>query len=71
MVFAFLTIEGQGLVRDRIAAAVFWPLLAVLEIPAMLWRIPFKTAKAIRADLRNRNLLRKFNAWLAEQDADQ
>lgn len=70
-VFAFLTYERDGEKGERIAMAVFWPLFVVLALPVMLWRIPFRTAKAIRVDLRNRKLLRKFDAWLKEQEGGE
>ena len=46
-----------------IAALVFWPLVAVGGLFLILWDSPFRSAKKIRADLRNRGLLKEFNQW--------
>ncbi|PIE13816.1 MAG: hypothetical protein CSA70_03625 [Rhodobacterales bacterium] len=57
--------------RDLVGTAVFWPIVAVLALFVILWRIPFKSARTIRNDLRNRNLLRAFNEWVAHQELDE
>ncbi|MEX5513571.1 hypothetical protein [Pseudophaeobacter sp. 1A09344] len=64
VVFASLTGNQEGSMTQRITGAAFWPAIVVLYLPVLLWRIPFKTAKTIRTDLRNRKLLREFNEWL-------
>ncbi len=56
--------------RDSLSAAVFWPLLVPFGIIVTLWRMPFKSARSIRADLRNRKLLNEFNAWVKRRDAE-
>ena len=63
MVFAFMTYERHGR-NEALSSAVFWPFFVAISLPVMLWRIPFKTVKAIRSDLKNKGLLREFNAWV-------
>lgn len=59
VIFAFMTYDGEPS-KERLGIAVFWPILAPMAFVVMLWRIPFKTAKAIRTALRNRKLLKDF-----------
>lgn len=47
-----------------VAVSVFWPITAIVLAVVMLWHVPFRTAKAIRRDIRNRGLSREFEAWL-------
>jgi Ca2+/Na+ antiporter len=71
VVFASLTGNQEGSMTQRITGAAFWPVIVVLYLPVLLWRIPFKTAKTIRTDLRNRKLLREFNEWLERRDQEE
>lgn len=50
-----------------ITLAVFWPAFAVMGMTIVLWRIPFKSTKAIKVDLYNRKLMREFERWLDER----
>lgn len=71
VVFASLTGNQEGSITQRITGAAFWPVIVVLYLPVLLWRIPFKTAKTIRTDLRNRKLLCEFNEWLERRDQEE
>jgi hypothetical protein len=54
-----------------VAMCVFWPLTAVLFLPAMLYQGAVASAARIRADLFNRKLLREFESWLANKDNEK
>lgn len=62
VVFAFMTYERMGR-NEALTSAAFWPFWVAISFPVMVWRLPFKTTKAIRTDLRNRKLLKEFDAW--------
>ena len=62
--------DSEG-AADVIAAAIFWPIFAIMGLPVLLWRIPFKTVRTIRADLRNRRILREFESWVDENHPDK
>lgn len=51
-----------------IALAALWPALALIAVVALPYRAVVASAKTIRADLRNRKLLREFEQWLRDQD---
>lgn len=53
-----------------IGMAVFWPITAILAIIASIYRSIVASAKQIRVDLRNRELLRKFEEWVKTQDTN-
>jgi hypothetical protein len=66
-VVVFVALRETTETRELLAAATFWPIVSVVGIVVLLWRIPFKTAKAIRVDLRNRKLIKEFEQWLDER----
>jgi len=70
IVFVGLRATGDEPAGHCLAVAVFWPVFTVLAVPVVLWRVPFKTAKTIRAGLMNRRLLRDFNRWVEERGKD-
>ena len=51
-----------------IAATILWPVSVVIGAVIIIYRIPMATARTIRIDLRNRGLLREFDAWLRERN---
>jgi len=48
--------------------AVFWPLTVLIGIPMLIYSASVASTKRLRADLKNRRILRAFEKWLAEQD---
>lgn len=52
-----------------IAVSVFWPIIAVGMVPAIIYTATVKSTAQIRADLRNRKVLREFETWLAEHNS--
>ena len=61
---------------EWVAFSIFWPITATLYLFVILWRIQFKSAKAIRHDLKNRKLIREFDEWhrgriVAKEEAGQ
>lgn len=51
-----------------VGMAVFWPITAVLAIISSIYRSLVLSTKQIRVDLKNRELLRKFEEWVKTQD---
>jgi hypothetical protein len=47
-----------------IGFAVFWPLTAVIVVPALIYQALVAGTTRIRADLKNRGILREFEDWL-------
>lgn len=47
-----------------IGFAVFWPLTAVIVVPALIYQALVASASRIRIDLKNRGILREFEDWL-------
>jgi len=54
---------------QAIGLAVFWPLVAVGVVPALIYQSVVASSARIRADIKNRGLLREFNHWLNERDS--
>lgn len=52
-----------------ICLSVFWPVTATLALPAIVYQAAVASTSRIRIDLRNRGVLREFEAWLRERDA--
>lgn len=52
-----------------IGLSVFWPLTATLALPAIAYSAAVASTQRIRADLRNRGVLREFETWLREREA--
>lgn len=52
-----------------IGLSVFWPVTATLALPAIIYLAAVAGTQRIRADLRNRGVLREFETWLRERDA--
>lgn len=52
----------------RISNATLWPVLVPVALVFTLWRIPFRSARAIRSDLRNRKILREFDEFLKNRE---
>jgi len=70
VIFCALCFDADTALRERVAAAVFWPLVALLALPAMLWRIPFKTVRQMKADIRNRGEWNDFQQWRKARNKD-
>ncbi|MDE4176373.1 hypothetical protein PXK01_19630 [Phaeobacter sp. PT47_59] len=70
VIFVTLADQRDSHIQEVIAVAAMWPIFTAVWVPVLLWRIPFRTAKAIRTDLRNRKLLGEFNEWLERRDQD-
>lgn len=51
-----------------IGLSVFWPIVAVAAIPAIVYQGSVASVKQIRADLANRKLLNEFEAWLKNKE---
>jgi hypothetical protein len=47
-----------------IGFAVFWPITAVIVVPALIYQAFVASASRIRIDLKNRGILREFEDWL-------
>jgi len=60
----FGEIQDSKTLAGFLAVIVFWPVAAVLTAVVLLWRIPFKSARQIRADFRNRRIAREFEEYL-------
>ena len=59
---------------EVLAVSVFWPLFTIFGLVVVLWRIPFKSAKAIRVSLKNRGLMNEFDEFMAarkKREADE
>lgn len=54
-----------------IGLAVFWPVAATLVIPALVYQAAVASTSRIRADLKNRGVLREFEGWLRERKKDE
>jgi hypothetical protein len=52
-----------------IGLAVFWPLTAVMVVPFIIYQAAVASTSRIRVDLKNRGVLREFEAWLRERNA--
>jgi len=58
-------------IADRaliVGLAVFWPLCAVAVLPVLTYQGLVASTARIRVDLKNRGLIRQFEAWLKEQE---
>lgn len=51
-----------------IALAVFWPITALMVIPALIYQALVSSTARIRVDLRNRVVLREFEEWLKTRE---
>lgn len=51
-----------------IVLAVFWPLTALMFVPAIIYQAVVVSTKRIRADLHNRGVLREFEQWLKTRE---
>lgn len=47
--------------------AVFWPIVAIGVVPALIYTSYVASADKIRTDLHNRKLLGEFEAWLKQR----
>lgn len=50
------------------AMSLFWPLTTLLGSIATVYGIFVKSGSRIRADLRNRKLLREFDEWVRNKE---
>lgn len=66
LIFSSMTFEREGKPSERIALAFFWPFVVVVASTLLIWRIPFKTVKAMRRDIRNRGQWKEYQEWLKE-----
>ena len=60
----FEDIEDAKTLSGFLAVIVFWPIAVVMAAIVILWRIPFKAARTIKTDIRNRKLSREFEEYL-------
>lgn len=73
-VVAIMLIVLQSDVRDlkdvafAIGLSVFWPLTAAFILPVVIYQASVSSASRIRADLRNRGVLREFDNWMRERN---
>jgi uncharacterized membrane protein len=49
-----------------IGLAVFWPVAAVAIVPVLVYQSVVAGTARIRADLKNRGVLKEFETWLRE-----
>jgi len=70
VIFAGLCADASTTLRDRITAAVLWPFFIVIALPVMIWRVPFKTVRQMKADIRNRGEWNDFQQWRKERNKD-
>ena len=68
VIFSALCADADTALRDRITAAVLWPFFVAFSLPVMLWRIPFKTVRQMKADIRNRGEWDDFQQWRKERN---
>jgi hypothetical protein len=72
---AILALSASGATEypliETVSVAVAWPIFIMVYVPYLIWRSLFKAAASIRIDLDNRNLLREFDAWLTEREANR
>jgi hypothetical protein len=68
LVAAYSDINDSTSLALAMVMSVFWPLTAVLFLPALLYQGAVASAARIRGDLHNRKLLREFDKWLATRD---
>jgi hypothetical protein len=54
-----------------ISIAVFWPVVAIVVFPAVLYQGCVASGERIRVDLHNRGVLREFEVWLKDRKKDQ
>ncbi len=54
-----------------IGCAALWPLVAVFVLVALPYRALVRSTKAIRNDLHNRKLMKEFNEFLKERNANK
>jgi hypothetical protein len=64
------SIDGPYSFAIAIGLIVFWPITAVLAIPALLYQAAVASTSRMRIDLNNRGLLREFEKWLADNKKD-
>ena len=69
--FAVVVYLGMRLDRDYaydlakvIGTSVFWPLFAVFGVVVVLWRIPFKTVRQMRQEIRAKGQWKDYLEWV-------
>jgi hypothetical protein len=66
--WAFTKVEPTPLDTGIIICmSVFWPVTAVALVPYVAYQMLVASTTRIRADLKNRGILREFEQWLADQ----
>ena len=73
IIWVMIMHEGGRDTKDRVLAigfAVFWPIVAICAVPAMLYSACVASASRIRADLKNRGVLKEFDSWLRNRYKD-
>jgi len=56
--------------KMEIATALLWPVLIPVGLVIIPYRMVFKSIEAIKADLKNKKLLKEFNEFLKEKKKD-
>lgn len=51
-----------------IGIAVFWPAVAIGAIPALIYTSCVSSTARIRADIKNRGIMKEFEQWLKDRD---
>jgi hypothetical protein len=63
--------DGDRDTKDQMMAiglAVFWPVVAVGVVPVLLYSSWVSSTARIRADLKNRGIIKEFEQWLKDRD---
>lgn len=53
-----------------ICMAVFWPIVAVGVIPALVYQSCVASTARIRADLKNRGIMKEFDQWVRDRKGE-
>lgn len=67
--WAFTKVEPSSILDTGIVIcmSILWPLTATAMLPYVVYLMLVMSTQQIRNDLRNRGILREFEAWLADQ----
>ena len=68
VIFVVTTATSDSLNYEVLGIAVLWPIAAIFGFLVVLWRIPFKTVRTMKQDIRNKGQWRDFQHWLDEKD---
>lgn len=60
--------EDPKALAYALCLSVLWPLTLVVIVPMIIYDTLVLSTKRIRNDLKNRGILRQFEAWLEERN---